>query len=101
VARHEDRHALLVGEAPEEASDLDDACGIETVDGLVEDEELRLLEEGAGEREALLVAMERAEAFLSAYCAILMSSIASPTAPLGERVRRRWISRFSHTVRLG
>jgi len=56
VARHEYRHALLVGQAAEQRSDLDDARRIETVGGFVEYEEFGGMEEGAGKGEPLLVA---------------------------------------------
>ena len=53
VRRHEDG-AALGGQALHEGPDPQDALGVETVDGLVEQQDLRVAEQGAGQAETLL-----------------------------------------------
>ncbi len=56
VARHEDGHALLVGQSAQERPDLHDACRVKAVGRLVQDQKLRLVNQRPGKRQSLLVA---------------------------------------------
>ena len=53
VAGKENRHAALVDQVPEQAEDADHADGIDGRRGLVEDQNLRILDEGIGDAEPL------------------------------------------------
>ena len=56
VARHEDGHAVLVNQPPEQLADLDDPGRVETIGRFIEDEQLGAMEQRTGERETLFVA---------------------------------------------
>ena len=91
-----------VGERAQQFADLDDAGRVERVGGLVEHEQLGRVQQRAGEREALLVAQRELPGApvgvrLEASSAIDLGD----RGARGEPVRRRWMSRFSRTVRLG
>ena len=61
VARHEDSDAVLGGQRLQQLAHIDHAGRVEAVGGLVEDDELGLVEERQGEPEPLAVALrERA-----------------------------------------
>ena len=56
VARHQDRDALLMGQFEQQLADLDDARRVQTVGRLVQDEQLRAVQEGFGQPQTLRVA---------------------------------------------
>ncbi len=55
VARHEDGHSVLRRERAQQLADLDHAGRVETIGGLVKDEQGGLVEQRTGEGEALQV----------------------------------------------
>ena len=56
VAGHEDRHALLAGQCDQQLTNLHHAGRVEAVGGLVEDHQLRVVQQRAGETQPLQVA---------------------------------------------
>ena len=95
--------AAPLRELAEELADLDDAGRVESVGRLVEDQQLGLVEEGAGEGEPLEVAERQGAGSAVGVLAETepVDRVVRSTARSSTPCSRRATSRFSRTVSSG
>ena len=103
VARHEDGHAAVARQLAQQLADLDHARRVEPVGRLVEDEQLRLVQQRPRQPQPLRVAeRQRAGAPVGVRApAPGARSRGRPAAGRRRRRSRRATSRFSRTVSSG
>ena len=105
VRRDDDRHAALVDEPPQQAHDRLRPCGVELRGRLVGDQQPRLVREGAGDRDALLLAARellRAMVHPVGEVDEPQQLAHAPSAPRRvDRRRRSGTSTFSAALRIG